>query len=170
MIAAIALGSNLSSAFGEPAAIIQEAVRRLAALGTVTAVSSLRSTLPVDYIDQPSFTNGVALLDTKVPAHQLMRELLAIERALGRVRDGVAAKGPRTIDLDLLLYDTQIISTADLTVPHPEMHNRAFVLVPLAEVAPTMLHPILGPPVQELLSQLRDREARILGARGTTAT
>lgn len=168
MIAAIALGSNLASEWGDPTAAIQQAVHRLSSVGVVTAVSSLRSTEPVGYTAQPRFVNGVALVETEIPPQQLMRDLLEIERSLGRVREGAIAKGPRTIDLDLLLYDAQIVSTTELTVPHPEMHHRAFVLVPLAEVAPRMLHPVLGVEVQELLSQLRDREQRALGARGTT--
>ncbi len=160
MIAAIALGSNLNSAWGEPAAAIAEAVRRLGALGKVTAVSTLRETEPVGAVDQPKFVNGAALVDTQLGPPALMQALLAVEQAMGRVRDGVAAKGPRVIDLDLLLYDGNVLSTSELSLPHPAMHTRRFVLEPMAEIAPEMVHPVFGKTMRGLLEELVARAAR----------
>ncbi len=160
MIAAIALGSNLDSAWGDPAAAIAEAVRRLGALGKVTAVSTLRETEPVGYADQPKFVNGAALVDTQLGPPALMQALLAVEQAMGRVRDGVAAKGPRVIDLDLLLYDGNVLSTSELSLPHPAMHTRRFVLEPMAEIAPEMVHPVFGKTMRGLLEDLVARAVR----------
>ena len=158
MIAALALGSNLSSSWGDPAAAIAEAVRRLGAFGTVTAVSSLRLTEPVGYLDQPDFLNGAALIDTALPPLDLIQALLSIERDMGRTRDGIVLKGPRVIDLDLLLYDGSVVSTAELTIPHPRMHQRLFVLEPLAEIAPNLHHPIFNATIADLLARLVDRQ------------
>lgn len=159
MIAAIALGSNLASAWGTPAEAIAEAVRRMGGLGTVTAVSTMRETKPVEVVDQPNFVNGAMLLDTQLAPVELMQALLAMEREMGRVRDGVAAKGPRVIDLDLLLYDGTVLSTNELSLPHPAMHLRAFVLEPMAEIAPGMVHPVFGKTMRVLLGEMRDRTA-----------
>lgn len=152
--AAIALGSNLESPFGDRAANVTEALRRMEALGRVKAISTFHDTEPVGYLDQPRFLNAAALLETTLEPEELMRSLLAIEREMGRTREGVMAKGPRVIDLDLLLYDTRILSTADLTLPHPAMHERRFVLAPLAEIAPQMTHPVLKLTVMEMLRRL----------------
>ncbi len=142
--AAIALGSNLPSAFGGPAENLHEAVRRMGALGRVTAVSSFHTTEPVGYVDQPQFVNAAALLETSLAPLDLLHGLLAIERAMGRDRGAVPAKGPRVIDLDLLLYGDVVMKDAELTLPHPAMQQRAFVLAPLAEIAPEMVHPGLS--------------------------
>ena len=157
MIAAVALGSNLHSRWGDPAAALEEAVRRLGALGTVLKRSTLRSTAPEGYLDQPRFLNGALLLDTQLAPMPLMRALLAIERDMGRIREGVAAKGPRVIDLDLLLYDGNVLSSSRLSLPHPAMHTRLFVLEPMAEIAPAMQHPVFGKTMQALLDELRHR-------------
>ena len=103
-LAAIALGSNLESRFGDREANLREAVRRVGELGEVRAVSSFYDTEPVGYLEQPRFLNGAMLLETELEPMELMRELLAVERAMGREREGAVAKGPRVIDLDLLLY------------------------------------------------------------------
>jgi 2-amino-4-hydroxy-6-hydroxymethyldihydropteridine diphosphokinase len=159
MLAAIALGSNLPSRFGSPAANLREALRRLADLGHVTAVSSFHETDPVGYADQPRFLNAAALLETALSPLDLLRRLLAIEQAMGRIRAAdTPPKGPRIIDLDLLLYQTAegslILNDPDLTLPHPALHQRRFVLAPLAEIAPNMQHPIEHRSIGELLQQL----------------
>jgi 2-amino-4-hydroxy-6-hydroxymethyldihydropteridine diphosphokinase len=156
MRAAIALGSNLPSRFGLPADNLREATRRLQDVGSVLAVSSLYETDPVGFADQPRFTNAALLLETELEPLPLLRALLTIERAMGRVRrDDLPAKGPRVIDLDLLLYTDStgralVLDDPDLHLPHPEMHRRRFVLEPLAEIAPDMLHPVLSRSVREL--------------------
>jgi len=93
-------------------------------------------------------------LETELEPLELMRGLLEIERGMGREREGAVAKGPRVIDLDLLLYGQSVMNTAELTLPHPEMQERRFVLEPLAEIAPGMVHPVLGVRVGEMLSGL----------------
>ncbi len=155
--AAIALGSNLPSRFGAPADNLQEAIRRLAALGRVAAISSFRSTAPVGFVNQPDFTNAAVLLETSVAPEPLLYALLKIEAAMGRVRAGAPTKGPRIIDLDLLLYGFCVLESPALTLPHPAMAQRAFVLEPLAEIAPTLVHPVLNLTIAELFRQLSSR-------------
>ena len=152
--AAIALGSNLSSPYGAPSENLTEALRRLAALGNVNAVSSFHTTAPVGFLDQPDFVNAAALLETSLEPHALLDALLAIEAAMGRDRTGYPPKGPRIIDLDLLLYDDLILNTRELTLPHPCMHQRRFVLAPLSEICPDWPHPSSGKTVRDLLSNL----------------
>ena len=144
--AAIALGSNL----GAREQNLQQAIDRVATLGTLHAVSSFHDTTPVGYLDQPRFLNAALLLDTALSPIALLHALLAIEQTMGRSRDGIPAKGPRLIDLDLLLYGQQVLHTPELTLPHPALHERAFVLLPLAEIAPGWLHPILHRTIKEL--------------------
>ena len=157
-IVAIALGSNLSSSFGTPDATLREATRRLEALGHVLAISHLIETDPVDVVNQPRFTNAAALLDTALPPLDLLKDMQAIERDLGRVREGVVRKGPRTLDLDLLLYDDMVLNSGALTVPHPAMHEREFVLAPLAEIGGQLRHTVLNRSIAELLEDLRCRQ------------
>ena len=156
-LAAVALGSNLTSSFGDPEANLREAVRRIAELGEVRAVSSFFDTEPVGYVEQPRFLNGAMLLETELEPVALMGELLGVEREMGRERAGAVAKGPRVIDLDLLLYREEgeagvVMATEELTLPHPEMQERRFVLEPLAEIAPEWVHPVLGVTVRKMLA------------------
>ncbi|MEO6807382.1 MAG: 2-amino-4-hydroxy-6-hydroxymethyldihydropteridine diphosphokinase [Edaphobacter sp.] len=159
-LAAVALGSNLKSSFGDKScfedreANLREAVRRIGEWGEVRAVSSFYDTEPVGFVEQPRFLNGALLLDTELEPVALMRALLGVERAMGREREGAVAKGPRVIDLDLLLFGDAVMEAEELTLPHPEMQVRRFVLEPLAEIAPEWVHPVLGVMVAELLERL----------------
>jgi 2-amino-4-hydroxy-6-hydroxymethyldihydropteridine diphosphokinase len=119
----------------------------------VVAVSSLRETEPVDFLDQPRFLNAAVELETVLPPRALLDRLLAVEQALGRRRDGPRF-GPRTIDLDLLLYGDERVDEPALTVPHPRLAERRFALEPLDELDPTLIVPGRGP-VSELLSALQ---------------
>ena len=145
----VGLGSNL----GDRARTIRVALERLGEVEgvEVLAVSTLRETQPVGKLDQPRFVNGVAKLETTLAPRELLDALLDVERRLGRVRD--ERWGPRTIDLDRLLYDDAVLDEPGLRVPHPRLHERHFALEPLAELAPTALVPGRGR-VAALLSEL----------------
>ena len=147
----IALGANL----GDREQTIQAALAELeAAPGVeVTAVSTLIETEPVGYVDQPRFLNGAAALETSLPARELLDLLLAVERRFGRAREGVPPQGPRTLDLDLLLHGAARIEEPGLRIPHPRLHERRFVLEPLAELDPSLEVPGKGK-IQTLLAEL----------------
>lgn len=153
----VALGANL----GTREATLRRAVARLDGREdtVVVALSQLRETEPVGLLDQPRFLNGVVVLDTHLGPRGLLDALLEIERELGRVRDGVR-NGPRPVDLDLLLYDGETIDEPDLTVPHPRLHERRFVLEPLADIDPALSVPGRGT-VAELLAALDDRASTL---------
>ena len=147
----VGLGSNL----GEREVTLRAAVGRLRGLAEVEVrgVSSFRDTEPVGYVDQPRFLNGAVELETGLSARALLGALLEIERAFGRDRAGGRPQGPRTLDLDLLLYGEDLIDEPLLTVPHPRLHERRFVLEPLAELDPDLEIPGQGP-IQALLAKL----------------
>lgn len=151
-IAYISLGSNL----GERETQLRSALKLIGErAGAVQKVSSFHDTSPVGPIRQPRFLNAVAEVETQLPPEELMRALLGIELALGRDRKNSVPKGPRTIDLDLLLYDQVILDTPQLALPHPAMYERAFVLAPLVEIAPDAFHPALKMTAAELLEGLK---------------
>jgi 2-amino-4-hydroxy-6-hydroxymethyldihydropteridine diphosphokinase len=142
----IGLGSNL----GDREAALRGALELLGE--DVVAVSSFRETEPVGYLDQPAFLNAAAALETGLEPRALLERLLGVERELGRTREG-PRHGPRTIDLDLLVYDDRVIDEPGLVVPHPRLAERRFVLEPLAELDPDLVVPGQGG-VAELLSRL----------------
>lgn len=150
-VAYIALGSNL----GDKAANLGEAVKLLQAKGLqIRAVSSFFQTEPYGVTDQPEFINAAACVETSLPPEALLKLLLETELEMGRVR--LRHWGERNIDLDLLLYDDLIYHSDKLTLPHPDMQNRLFVLQPLAEVAAEKIHPVYKKSIQTLLKSLTD--------------
>ena len=153
-LAYIALGANLPSPAGPPEATLAAAVQRLATLGRIAARSSLYSTAPVGLANQPRFLNAVVALETDLAPRDLLAALLAIERDFGRDRSASIPNGPRTLDLDILLYGDLILSEPGLEIPHPRLAQRAFVLVPLNEIAPDLRDPRSGLTVSQLLGAL----------------
>ena len=140
----LSLGSNL----GDREANLREALNRLEPL----RVSPIYETSPVDYQAQPFFLNLAAEIETDLMPLQLLSKTQKIERELGRVR-GIP-KGPRIIDIDILLFDSRVMRTKRLEIPHPRMHERRFVLVPLADLAPKLPHPVSGLTVEEMRDAL----------------
>ncbi len=153
----LGLGSNL----GDRAANLREALGRLPAAGVrVRRVSPIYETEPVDYTDQRWFLNLVAEAETQLFPRQLLAATARIERELGRVRS--ISKGPRTIDIDILLYGGATVSTPELEIPHPRMAERRFVLAPLADLAPGLRHPVIRRTVRELLDGAPPAAVRLL--------
>src|SRR5262249_18688662 len=146
-VAYVGLGANLGDR--------EKKILRAAELIEARRLSTVRETEPWGLVDQPRFLNAVAELDTKVTPRELLDRLLEVERTLGRVREG-PRWGPRAIDLDLLLYGARTVDEPGLHVPHPRLHERLFVLEPLAELAPDVVVPGLGT-VSALLTRLQSR-------------
>lgn len=155
----IALGANL----GDAAATVRAAADAVAAIPgvSVVACASLYRTAPVGLANQPDFINSVMSVDSELDAPALLAALFAIEQAFGRQRSIV--NGPRTLDLDLLLHGDTTCNTPDLTLPHPRMHERAFVLAPLLEIAPDIVIPGLGLG-QKFFAQIADQHIQRLSA------
>jgi 2-amino-4-hydroxy-6-hydroxymethyldihydropteridine diphosphokinase len=142
----LSLGSNLCDREKN----LRDAISRLGSEGRVISVSSFYETEPVDFVAQPWFLNCAMALETELLPESLMAAVLRIEREMGRLR--TQDKGPRTIDIDILLYGDLIVNSEHLTIPHPAMHQRRFVLEPLAEIAAEAKHPLL----KQSLAELRD--------------
>jgi 2-amino-4-hydroxy-6-hydroxymethyldihydropteridine diphosphokinase len=156
-LAYIGLGANIASPAGPPEKTLAAAVEELARLGTVACRSSLYSTRPVGFQDQPRFVNAVVGLETALGPRALLDALLRIERMFGRDRSRAIPNGPRPLDLDLLLLGAEEIHEPGLDLPHPRMHDRIFVMAPLNEIAPDTVIVTLGLSVKELLQALRTR-------------
>lgn len=152
MTAFVALGSNL----GDREGFLRAAIEAMARTETVLQASSIYETDPVGYLDQPPFLNMVIEVETSKESLELLRRLREIEHELHRERSFPNA--PRTVDLDLLLYDDVVLDSPGLTIPHPRMHERAFVLAPLVEIAPTTIVPTIGKTAKELFDGLGDIE------------
>jgi 2-amino-4-hydroxy-6-hydroxymethyldihydropteridine diphosphokinase len=144
----LSLGSNV----GDRAANLNTAIERLRGLGEVVAVSSFYETEPVEFEAQPWFVNCAVQLNTEKMPRQLLSGILDLEQQMGRRR--AQKKGPRIIDIDILLFGNSVVETKGLTIPHPAMHERRFVLEPLAEIAPEMRHPVFKRTVRELRDTL----------------
>lgn len=162
----IAIGANLNSRFGPPVEACEEALNRMCSNNiAVVRRSFWYESAPVPLSDQPWYVNGVVCVHTTLEAHALLQALHKIEADMGRVRAEI--NGPRVIDLDLIGFGTQIIvpeQPLDLCVPHPRLHERAFVLIPLRDVAPDWHHPVSGASVDQMIEALPgDQQIRRIG-------
>jgi 2-amino-4-hydroxy-6-hydroxymethyldihydropteridine diphosphokinase len=144
----LSLGSNTGDRFAN----LKSALDGLSKIGTVMAVSSFYETEPVEVTSQPWFLNCVAQLETDKMPKQLMKAILDLEAQMGRVRR--QKKGPRNIDIDILFFGNSVVETSGLTIPHPALHERRFVLEPLAEIAPELRHPVFNRTIRQLRDAL----------------
>jgi 2-amino-4-hydroxy-6-hydroxymethyldihydropteridine diphosphokinase len=145
------LGSNL----GDRKALLKEAIRQIEAdISTVEKESSIYETQSWGKADAPNYLNQVVQIKTELPARDVLKRILNIEMAMGRVRD--EKWGPRTIDIDILFYGSQVIDEPGLSIPHPQLQHRMFTLAPLNEIAPNLVHPVLKKKISELKSELKD--------------
>lgn len=151
----LSLGSNL----GDRHAHLRAAIHKLSDVGAVTNCSSFYQTEPVEFTNQPEFLNCAVELETSLAPQQILEAILRIERDMGRDRDAQPPKGPRTIDIDLILAGDAVINSPQLILPHPAMQDRRFVLEPLAEVAPDAIHPLLHRAIRELVNALPPGQA-----------
>ena len=155
----IAIGSNL----GDRRAYLEAGLREVATLPNthLAEVSRAYETPPLGPVEQPDFLNAVFAIATSLAPESLLTALLAAEKKHQRQRR--IHWGPRTLDLDLLLYGERVVESADLTLPHPHIHERSFVLVPLCEITPNLRHPVTGRPFAEYLAALNGSEAKTVG-------
>ena len=160
----LSLGSNV----GDREANLREAIKKLDDLGKVTRSSHFYETAPMEITRQPWFINCAVEVETALMPRQLLSALLRIERAMGRRRSAANAKGPRTIDIDILLFGNTVMQTAVLTLPHPAMHQRRFVLAPLAEIAADAIHPVFKRSIRDLGEALPSSAGavRVLAGKG----
>jgi len=155
----ISVGSNLGDK-------LDNCLNGIAALtgsgkSSLLGASRFFRTSPVDFTDQAWFVNAAVKITTTMAPLALLEELVAIQQQLGRKADMVRY-GPRVLDLDILLYDDRIVRTSRLTIPHPRMHKRAFVLQPICDINPSIIHPVLGQTVAVLLSHLGEKDQRVI--------
>jgi 2-amino-4-hydroxy-6-hydroxymethyldihydropteridine diphosphokinase len=160
----IGMGANLPSLAGVPETTLAAAAGRLDSLGKVTGRSSLYSTEPVGFAAQPRFVNAVVALETELTPRELLNALLLVEQQFGRDRSSGIANGPRTLDLDILLFDDSILSLPGLEIPHPRLTERTFVLIPLCEIAPRLNVTGSGLTVSQWLDRLREKNGREIDA------
>jgi 2-amino-4-hydroxy-6-hydroxymethyldihydropteridine diphosphokinase len=146
----LSLGSNL----GDRAANLREAIAQMECAGQLLAISAMYETQPVDVPDQPWFLNCVAAIETDKTPGELLQLALQVEARMGRLR--LRDKGPRKIDIDILLFGDRVVDEPGLKIPHPAMQQRRFVLEPLVEIAPEVRHPVIGKTARELLGALSE--------------
>ncbi|MCX7882629.1 MAG: 2-amino-4-hydroxy-6-hydroxymethyldihydropteridine diphosphokinase [Brevinematales bacterium] len=151
-VAFIGIGTNL----GNKKQSLRYTLARLSSLGRNLSCSHVYRTKPYGELNQPNFLNMAVRMTTELPPHELLTQLLRIEEELGRKR--TVKWGPRTIDLDLLFYDDLVLSTETLVLPHPDLHNRVFVLQPLMDIDPDFVHPLLHKTIRELWESLTQED------------